>query len=244
VLAESGREALDILSEDASFDLVLSDMQMPYMDGIQLAESIKEQYPHIPIVLLSSVGDEYNQKNQQLFSAILTKPVKQHILSKYILSSLQRKDKSFVDEKTIEEKLPGDFARTHPLNILVAEDNLINQQVILHILGKLGYTPQIVENGQEAVEEAGRDAYDIILMDMQMPEMDGLEATQVIRKTLKKQPVIIALTANTMQGDQEECLNAGMNDYLSKPIKLEELVNMLEKWALNKITIVNDAIAS
>ena len=243
VLAESGEEALAILSENASFDLVLSDMQMPYMDGIKLAESIREQYPLIPIVLLSSIGDEYNQKNQQLFSAILTKPVKQHILSKYILTSLQRKDKSFAEEKTSQEKLPGDFAREHPLNILIAEDNLINQQVILHILGKLGYTPRTVENGQEAVEEAGRESYDIILMDMQMPEMDGLEATQTIRKTLQQQPIIIALTANTMQGDQEECLNAGMNDYLSKPIKLDELVAMLEKWALPKMSTVNTAIA-
>ena len=233
VLAESGNEALDILSKDASFDLVLSDMQMPYMDGIQLAESIRDQYPHIPIALLSSVGDEYNQKNLQLFSAILTKPVKQHILSKHILSSLQRRDKSFTEEKTTHEKLQGDFATTHPLNILVAEDNPINQQVILHILGKLGYAPKIADNGQEAVTAAGSASYDIILMDMQMPEMDGLEATQVIRKTLERQPVIIALTANTMQGDMEECLNAGMNDYLSKPIKLEELVNMLEKWDLH-----------
>ena len=103
----------------------------------------------------------------------------------------------------------------------------------MHILNKMGYKPDIVENGQEAVEAASQKHYDAILMDMQMPEMDGLEATRIIRKTLKKQPVIIALTANTMEGDQKECLNAGMDDYIGKPVKLEELIDMLEKWTLH-----------
>jgi len=206
-------------------------MQMPYMDGIQLAESIREQYPLIPLILLSSVGDEYNKQNLELFSAILTKPIKQHVLSKHILCGLQPQHKPCSEEKTAQNKLSADFAARYPLNILVAEDNLINQQVILHILGKLGYEPTTVADGQEAVAEASGTLYDIILMDMQMPEMDGLEATRLIRKTLPHQPVIIALTANTMQGDEDECLKAGMNDYLAKPIKLEELVTMLVKWS-------------
>lgn len=117
---------------------------------------------------------------------------------------------------------------------MVAEDNLINQHVILHILGKMGYKPAVVENGKEAIKAASETHYDIILMDMQMPEMDGLEATGVLRKTLKKQPVIIALTANAMPGDKQECMNGGMDDYLGKPVKLEELVDKLEKWFLHK----------
>ena len=93
----------------------------------------------------------------------------------------------------------------------------------------------MANNGIEAIEAAEQNSYDIILMDVQMPEMDGLEATELIRKQNIKQPVIIALTANTMQGDQEECLKAGMNDYISKPVKLEKLVALLEKWALQKV---------
>ena len=235
VLADSGQMALDILSKDAAFDLVLTDMQMPFMDGILLAQSIKERYPQIPIILLSSIGDEYGKNNQQFFNSVLTKPIKQHVLSKHIINGLQPHGKSFSEEKSTQQKLPAGFSAAYPLHILIAEDNLINQQVILHILNKMGYQPDIAENGQEAVEAARRKAYDLILMDMQMPEMDGLEATRIIRQELQKQPVIIALTANTMQGDQEECLDAGMNDYISKPVKLEDLVGKLEKWALYKM---------
>ena len=241
VMAESGEQALAILSKDAQFGLVLSDMYMPNMNGIQLAASIKEQYPCIPIILLSSIGDTYTQQDLQLFSALLTKPVKQHLLSKLILDSFARKDKASAAEKTTQEKLPSGFAATYPLNILVAEDNLINQQVILHILDKLGYTCKMVEDGRQAVTAAGEAPYDIVLMDMQMPEMDGLEATQVIRNTLERQPVIIALTANTMKGDREKCINSGMDDYLSKPIRLEELIAMLEKWALHKMETTKKA---
>jgi CheY-like chemotaxis protein len=98
----------------------------------------------------------------------------------------------------------------------------------------MGYAPDIVENGEQAVKAAQTAHYDLIFMDMQMPEIDGMEATRIIRNTLPLQPVIIALTANTMQGDEEVCLNAGMNDYISKPVKLEEVVSKLEKWALYK----------
>lgn len=233
-LADSGAAALDILSEDSNFNLVLTDMQMPYMDGIQLASAIREKYPHLPIILLSSIGDEFNKNSLQLFSSILTKPIKQHLLAKHILNGLSQQDKPLSEEKTVQEKLPVDFCVRYPLNILIAEDNIINQQVIIHILNKLGYDPQTVENGQEAIDAASKHSYDLILMDMQMPEMDGLEATRIIRKTFQKQPAIIALTANTMQGDEESCLNAGMNDYISKPIKLEELVSKLEKLAGGK----------
>ena len=113
---------------------------------------------------------------------------------------------------------------------------MINQQVILYILQKLGYEPTIVENGQLAFDAAtGAIPFDIILMDLQMPEMDGLEATRLIRNAnLPHQPVIIALTANTMEGDEEECLSAGMDDYLGKPVKLEEVIGKLRNWALNR----------
>jgi len=238
VLADSAEVGLDILSKDIQIDLVLTDMQMPFMDGIELAQNVRKQYPSLPVILLSSVGEDCKD-HSHLFNSILNKPVRQHVLSKNILEALHPQNNSLAVEKNIQQKLPGTFSEKFPLEILVAEDNLINQKVILHILHKLGYKPVLVENGAKAVEKAGQEQYDIILMDMQMPEMDGIQATRLIRESLEWQPTIIALTANTMQGDQEECLNAGMNDYISKPVKLEELTNKLEKWSLAKKESLN-----
>jgi two-component system sensor histidine kinase/response regulator len=234
-LAASGPEALDMLSKDDAYDLVLTDMQMPVMDGIRLSETIRERYPRMPIILLSSVGDEYKKNHLNLFSAIMTKPLKQQLMYRHILSGLQNQGRTTGDGASFQPKLPADLSQKYPLNILVAEDNLINQQVILYILEKLGYTPRVVANGQEAVNAAGQDPFDIIFMDLQMPEMDGLEATRRIRNApLPDQPVIIALTANTMQGDEEECLSVGMNDYIGKPVNLDELVGKLQKWAAHR----------
>jgi CheY-like chemotaxis protein len=234
VLAESGAEALDILAEDSRYDLILTDMQMPQMDGIHLSTSIRNRHPHIPIILLSSVGDEYKKKHASLFSAIMTKPIKQQIMYRNVLDGLQRHTKAGTPDDSAQSRLPADLSKKYPMNILVAEDNLINQQVILYILQKLGYEPTIVENGQEALDALAKEWYDIILMDLQMPEMDGLEATRIIRDSSSRQPVVIALTANTMQGDEEECLKAGMNDYIGKPVNLEELVGKLRKWGERK----------
>lgn len=234
VLAASGVEALNILDADSRFDLILTDMQMPFMDGIRLAQNIHGRYAHIPIILLSSVGDEYKKNYNQLFSAVMTKPIKQQLLYRHILAGLQHQGRFTVDGRQVPSRLPENLSATFPLQILVAEDNEINQQVIHYILQKIGYTPTIVANGQEAVDAAEAMTYDIILMDLQMPDVDGLEATRLIRgnKTLH-QPVIVALTANTMEGDEEECLLAGMNDYIGKPVKLEELLGKLRKWALH-----------
>jgi two-component system, sensor histidine kinase and response regulator len=237
LLASSGHEALEILVKNPAIDLVLTDMQMPSMDGIMLARIIGQQYAHIPVILLSSVGDEYNNNDLQLFNSILSKPVRQFMLGKNIINGLQPQHKLPAGEKTANAKLPFNFSGMYPLNILIAEDNVINQQVILHILNKLGYEPDMVENGCGALKAAGEKNYDLILMDMQMPEMDGIEASKIIRSTLEKQPIIIALTANTMEGNEEECRNAGMDDYIGKPFKLEELVSKLEKWALYKMAV-------
>jgi CheY-like chemotaxis protein len=233
-LAASGVEALSILSGDTRFDLVLTDMQMPLMDGIRLSETIREHHPHLPIILLSSVGDEYKKNHHHLFSAVMTKPIKQQLLYKHILAGLQHQGRLTVDGRQMQPRMPGELSATFPLRILVAEDNVINQQVIQFILQKMGYQPTIVENGREAVEACAKGGFDIIFMDLQMPEIDGLEATRLIRDSGHfHQPVIIALTANTMQGDEDECLRAGMNDYIGKPVKLDELLTKLRKWALH-----------
>jgi two-component system sensor histidine kinase/response regulator len=235
VLASSGRQALEMLKTHPACSLILTDMQMPYMDGLRMAETVKLTYPGIPLILLSSLGDEYEKSNPGLFHSALNKPIKQQILARHILSALEHKKSSASEQKPLG-KMPAAFSEQFPVEILVAEDNLFNQQVIVHILEKMGFKPALVENGKEAVEATRERDYDIILMDMQMPEMDGLEATKFIRKKPGAQPVIIALTANAMKGDEEICLEAGMNDYISKPVKIEELVSKLEKWATYRMT--------
>src|SRR5260221_698780 len=235
VLAASWVEALNILSTDNHYDLVMSDMQMPFMDGIRLSQSIRDHHPQLPIILLSSVGDEYKKNHSDLFSAVMTKPIKQQVMYRHILSGLQNKGWVSPEGRPIQPRLPDELATTFPLKILIAEDNLINQQVILYILQKLGYEPSLVENGRQAIEAATSTAFDVILMDLQMPEMDGLEATRHIRQAkLPEQPVIIALTANIMERDEKDCLEAGMNDYISKQVKLEEVIGKLRQWALNR----------
>ncbi|WEK17708.1 MAG: ATP-binding protein [Candidatus Pedobacter colombiensis] len=139
-------------------------------------------------------------------------------------------------EETFQNKLSTNFYQKFPHHILIAEDNQMNQLVIVNILRKMGYQPDLVKNGLEAIEAAKQKDYDIILMDIQMPIMDGLEATRIIRRAAGSQPIIIALTANAMADDEEKCLNAGMSDYIRKPFKPEDLMNKLEKWYTFKIT--------
>ncbi len=122
------------------------------------------------------------------------------------------------------------LAEKYPLRILLAEDNPINQQLALIILNKMGYDPCMAANGKEVLEQLRKNSYDLVFMDIQMPEMDGLEATRLIRANKNTQPVIIAITANATRKDREDCLATGMNDYLSKPVDLDQLTYMLEKW--------------
>jgi CheY-like chemotaxis protein len=233
VLAESGKEALEILTRDNTFNLVITDFQMPEMDGIELAQQIKQQHKDLPIILLNKAGDESFRHYPALFSSVLNKPLRHHILSNQIFSGLRQKDNSLVqDEQNYKQKLSVDFSKQYPLNILIAEDDKLNQKLALKILNKLGYDPQIANNGQEVLELVSQRNYDVILMDVQMPIMNGLEATKMIRVCLAEQPFIVAMTANSLQGDREECILAGMDDYISKPIHLKELVIILEKYAM------------
>jgi len=229
--ASSGKQALEILSGEPDSDLIITDLQMPEMDGITLAQSIKKSYPDIPIMLLNRTGDGEYKKHPELFGSVINKPIRRHILKEQLISLIRQNGKVTLisDHK---QKLSVDFAKQYPLSILIAEDNLMNQKIVGKILNKLGYEPKMTNNGKEVLEEVSNKYYDVILMDVQMPEMDGLEATKMIRVCLSNQPVIIAMTANTLQGDREECLRAGMDDYISKPVNLEELVNILEKWAI------------
>lgn len=229
-MALSGEQALNILDEPGFFDLALVDMQMPNMDGLELSKRIKTKLPHLPIILISPLGDESKKKYPELFSAVLSKPVKQMQLAQDIEAALKTERRQVRNDDKPKYVLSVDFAEKFPLRILLAEDNLVNQKLAIRILNKLGYQHiEVAQNGLEAVEKLKAQFYEVILMDMQMPEMDGLEATRTIRKQASKQPVIIAMTANAMQGDRDLCLQVGMNEYLTKPIKLEALMTALEE---------------
>jgi signal transduction histidine kinase/CheY-like chemotaxis protein/ligand-binding sensor domain-containing protein len=228
VTAKSAEQALEILAADSSFKLLITDMEMPLMDGVGLAKEVKQKYPGLPIVMLSSIGDETKSKFPGIFSSILVKPVKLHHLCQSINSAFNQQQVASTEVKA-PNILSIDFALEYPLNILIAEDNPINQKLIERVLAKLGFKPDIVQNGVEVLGKLKTETYDMILMDIQMPEMDGLEATGIIRTLPIKQPYIVAMTANAMTEDREICMRAGMDDYLSKPMKLEDLVTILKK---------------
>ncbi len=226
--AESGEKALDILSRN-TFDIVLTDIRMPAMNGVQLAKSIKEKHPSLPVIGMNHPLTERDNHDTTLFAAIINKPVRLHTFRDNILAALS---KSGGNQQNALQQMSDDFSKQYPLRILIAEDNVVNQKIALKVLSKLGYQPSVANHGKEALEMVGNEPYDVILMDVQMPEMNGLEATRMIRTCLEVQPVIIAMTANVMQGDRDECMQAGMDDYMSKPIELAELLNQLEKWSL------------
>jgi len=229
VMAESGEQALMILSLKQPVDLVITDMNMPGMDGVELAQSIKQTHPDLPLILLSS-GNEQSKYSDNLFKAILVKPTKQLVLQNHVIDLLKTHNRLAKEVELAKPSFSIDFAAKYPMSILIAEDNLINQKLASHILTKLGYQVDIANNGREAVDAVMAKKYDVILMDVQMPEMDGLEATRFIRSNVKLQPIIIATTANAMSDDRQICLNAGMDDYLAKPMKLQDIMGVLEKW--------------
>jgi CheY-like chemotaxis protein len=215
------------LERGEKFDVAVLDMQMPGMDGAELAEAIHgcEGCEQLPLVLLTSLGSREVGSNE--FSASLTKPVKAGQLTRVLEQLLMGRSEVKKEERV---KIDRELAQRHPLKILLAEDNVVNQKVALKILDRMGYRADVASNGKEAVEAVKRQPYDVVLMDVQMPEMDGVEATTRIREGQgENQPWIIALTANALQGDKEKYLGVGMDDYLSKPIKLEELSGALSR---------------
>ncbi|MCB0166810.1 MAG: response regulator [Anaerolineae bacterium] len=227
-------EALAWLKEGTPFDLAILDMQMPEMDGITLAAEINRLELGFPQVMLTSLGQQevINRANQAgvEFAAFLSKPLKPSHLFDVLVSIFSDQPTRFRPrEKTPEVLLDSTMGERLPLRILLAEDHPTNQKLALRILERLGYRADVAANGLEALEALERQPYDVILMDMQMPEMDGLAATRQIRSHWpdNQGPHIIAMTANAMQGDRELCLAAGMNDYVSKPIRVEELIRAL-----------------
>ena len=233
--AESGPEALAWLRAAEIFDVAVLDMHMPDMDGEMLAREIHRlqgaEAP--PLVLLSSIGAREDVSEPGLFAAFLTKPAKPTQLVVALSASL-RPDRSGDRIRSVHPFTPSPFPDVplRPEHVLLAEDNVVNQKVALSMLRKLGYRADVAADGREALESLERQSYDIVLMDVQMPEMDGLEASSEILKRWPDRadrPRIIALTANAMLGDREKCLAAGMDDYVAKPIKLDELARALDR---------------
>jgi PAS domain S-box-containing protein len=246
--AASGYEALKILRAAVAagkpYDVALLDMQMPEMDGLTLARAIKAD-PAIArtrLIILTSLGHVMTTKELKEIGidAYLIKPVKQSRLFDCLVDAVGQTKAEYIFTKPAKlVVLPADLAAK--ARVLLAEDNAVNQKVALAQLKKLGYKADAVANGLEVVESMGHVPYDIILMDCQMPEMDGYEATQHIRKREDETVIpgrpkphvhIIALTANAMHGDREKCVAAGMDDYISKPMRESDLRAALERWAI------------
>jgi PAS domain S-box-containing protein len=228
----SPAQALDWIRRGDPFDLAILDMRMPEMDGIRLAEEIGRYRDAraLPLLLLTSLGPREEVRGSVEFAASLTKPIKPSQLYDTLMSVFGATPAG-VQAPTPREG-PGErLAERMPLRILVAEDNVVNQQLALLVLKQLGYRAEVTANGLEALQALEREPYDVVLMDVQMPTMDGLEATRRIHQRWPegRRPHVIAATASAMQEEREACLAAGMDDYLPKPIRMEELAAALRR---------------
>ncbi len=237
----SGAEALEWLRRGEQFDVAVLDMHMPEMDGLTLAAKIHHEPPTrcLPLIMWSSVGlMKEAARNAGVDIAVsLTKPVKPSLFYNALVSVLSQDDhsteshrKHLVPARPQETTIPH-IGHHHQLRILVAEDNAVNQKVVLRILERLGYRADMVANGEEVLLALEHRLYDVVLMDVQMPEMDGVEATRAIRTQFpaERQPRIVAMTAHALQGDREKLLMDGMDDYISKPVRVDELVKALKR---------------
>jgi signal transduction histidine kinase/DNA-binding response OmpR family regulator len=238
--AASTEESLDLIKKGIQFDLVVAEQLAPDYSGEYLRETIRKASGNkdIGFVILASRlrrGQVIRPDDGSL--QVVSKPVRHRIFYD-ALSALMTKSKippppqSSVKNVIDKTVVPVDVPILSSMSILIAEDNTINQKLIVRVLKSLGQDADVATNGKEALQAIQRKKYDIVLMDIQMPEMDGIEATHHIRKeiTNENQPIIIAMTAHALQGDREKCLEAGMNDYMTKPILIDEVKRMLQKW--------------
>jgi signal transduction histidine kinase/CheY-like chemotaxis protein len=262
--SRSADQALDLMRRERDagrpFELALLDMQMPDVDGMELAQRIRRDasLATTQLIVMTSLGA--SERDAQLLaigvSNCLTKPVRQsRLYDALVKAMLERVDGPPKAPPKILPPVSGTFLSVDPgascsgfhkprAHILVAEDNPVNQKVILRQLAKLGYRADAVANGLEALSALATIPYDLVLMDCQMPEMDGYTASQELRRRQKvgEHTHIIALTAHTMQGDREKCLAAGMDDFLSKPVKLDELEKKLQNWQPKLSTSVSQEV--
>ncbi|MGQ9879710.1 MAG: response regulator [Armatimonadota bacterium] len=231
--AESGQQAIQMLTTTlpCPFDVVVLDYQMPGMHGMEIARQIRasDHNERCKIILLSSVGSVVDRETKSTGADVcLAKPVRRSQLYNALCEVT-----GVADDKAVPHS-PSSERRASGVRVLLVEDNEVNRKLALHMLKRLGCSVEVATNGQEAVQMTASRAYDVVFMDVQMPEMDGIEATRLIRErelSTHKHLPIIAMTAHAMEGDRETCLSAGMDDYLSKPVKIEQLAQTLEKWS-------------
>jgi CheY-like chemotaxis protein len=239
---QDAKQALEWLRGGDRFDLAILDMQMPGMDGLMLASEIRKlpQGTVLPLVLLTSMGVKPSQPDVAgvSFASCLTKPVKPGQLQQVLLRVVSGA-KPAAKKPPVSNKLDPALAQRLPLRVLLCDDNAINQKVAARLLQQMGYRPDLAGNGLEALAALDRQPYDLIFMDVMMPEMNGLEATTVIRERQKQiaqypnytsPTIVVAMTANAMQGDREKCLDAGMDDYIAKPVRPEDVRKIIELW--------------
>ncbi len=242
-LAASGEEALSLLDSEGpnQFDMAILDMHMPEMNGLELAQEVRKNRSKdkFPLVMLTSLGRINDDKNAE-FSSYLTKPVKAAHLFTALVKATKPNLIQDVDENEVsnpnEQAVAGfgeNLADHAPLSILLAEDNIVNQKVALRMFERLGYKIEMANNGREALELLEQKQFNVVFMDMQMPEMNGTEATEKIRNEWqdRAQPWIVAMTANAMVGDREKYLELGVDDYVSKPVNKDSLEEALKRAA-------------
>ena len=240
----SGQEALAYVQAAIPFDVAILDMQMLDMDGLMLAEQIRHyrNAQALPLIMFTSLGRREVDMQGVDIVVFMHKPIKLSQLYNALISLfVEHPQPHMPQSEPTEWQFDAGLAQRLPLRILLAEDNMVNQKLALRLLERMGYRADVAANGLEVLEALQRQSYDVILMDVQMPEMDGLEASRAIHEgwTAEQRPHIVAMTANAMQGDREECLDAGMDDYLTKPIQIKALQAVLERtgWWAKKRTL-------
>ncbi len=232
LVASKSREALNWIRRGDAFDVAIldndmldsdmKDMDIPDMDGLTLADEIHRYNKTLPLVMLISIGQHIPADH-----ACLTKPIKPSQLHRILTKAISQPQAQKSDQaKAVAKEIPTDSLR-----ILLAEDNVTSQKVTIQMLMRMGFKADVVANGIEALQALERQPYDIVLMDLRMPVMNGLDATRIIRQNWPDNgPKVIAITAHALQGDRDKCIEAGLDDYISKPIKLEELALVLSKY--------------
>jgi len=231
VAARSGPEALERLGADEPFDLVILDLHMPDMDGLELAGRIRALHPRPPPLVLLSSSPAGEPEARALFAATLAKPVRQSQLFDTVAEVLGQTQAAPPAARAVPRLDPG-LARRLPLHLLVVEDSPVNQKLMRVVLSKMGYNADVAANGLEALEALRLKRYDLVFMDLQMPEMDGIEATRriVAEWPAGRRPAIVAMTANALHGDREKCLEAGMDDYIAKPVPPEAIQGIVQRY--------------
>ncbi len=224
-------QAMSWIAGGKSYDIALIESNLPGEQALQLATFIRKRFSkqEFPLILIAPPNDKHDKARvRELFNLYLTKPITRSRLFDSLMTVLGELNLVTTKHESVQLRLGEEL----PLSILLVEDNPINQIVASSILAEMNYTADLAENGHQALSAAHKKDYDVIFMDMQMPGMDGLEATRLIRAQLPadRQPVIIAMTANAMEGDKQICLDAGMNDYISKPVIPETVQNTLKNW--------------